>query len=69
MNKPTSPSFFADHRTAMLAIAVKALLAAPGPFEVEEGNEAGRLILTTKGGSRAEVDIRSVVWGTDGPAL
>jgi len=58
-----------DKHAQVLTEAVNALLAAPGPFEVEAEGSPGRLILTTRGGTRAEVDLRGVVWGTDGPPV
>lgn len=58
-----------EEHVRMLNDAVTALLAAPGDFTVEgEEGYPGRMVLTTDGGTRAVVDLRSVVWGTDGPA-
>ena len=47
-----------------------ALLETPGLFTVEaDPGCAGRLILTTPGGTRAEVDLRTVIWSKDAPEM
>lgn len=47
---------------------VDSLLETPGDFTVEKDEGCvGRLILRTRGGTTAEVDLRSVIWGKDGP--
>lgn len=57
-----------DPHVRMVAEAVETLMDAPGDFEISavEGC-VGRLELVTQGGTRALVDLRTVVWGADGP--